>query len=77
MNQKPTYAELEADAGSKNENSDRDIIRTLSKSFQQLADRSQDAIYLFDIESRNWVIKTWHRRGKRNWSIWSEKTPRA
>ena len=33
------------------EGNDRDVIRTLSESFQHLADLSQDAIYLFDIES--------------------------
>ncbi len=60
MSRKPTYEELETRIrelesisikDSKPENSDRDIIRTLSESFQQLADFSQDAIYLFDIES--------------------------
>lgn len=57
MNKKPTYAELEARvreleaAGSENNSSDQDVMRALSESFQQLADRSQDAIYLFDIES--------------------------
>ncbi len=58
MSRKPTYEELEArireleaTPDSKTKNSDRDIIRTLSESFQQLADLSQDAIYLFDIES--------------------------
>ena len=58
MTIKPTYEELETRirelesiTESKPENHDRDVIRTLSKSFQQLADRSQDAIYLFDIES--------------------------
>ncbi len=58
MNGKPTYEELEARvreleraAGNRNQASDPDIIRTLSESFQQLADHSQDAIYLFDIES--------------------------
>ncbi len=58
MNQKPTYQELEARvreleraAEARPETRDQDIIRTLSESFQQLADRSQDAIYLFDIES--------------------------
>jgi len=57
MTRKPTYAELEARiraleaAGPENENRDKDVIRTLSESFQQLADLSQDAIYLFDIES--------------------------
>ncbi|MCF8091600.1 MAG: PAS domain S-box protein [Desulfotignum sp.] len=58
MNKKPTYEalearilELEQAAGSGPENRDQNIIRTLSESFQQLADLSQDAIYLFDIES--------------------------
>lgn len=57
MNKKPTYEELEARvreleaAGSERDSSDQDVIRALSESFQQLADRSQDAIYLFDIES--------------------------
>lgn len=37
------------DTGSEGNN--RDVIRTLSESFQHLADLSQDAIYLFDIES--------------------------
>lgn len=59
MSRKPTYEELEIrirELESVNdfqpENSDRDIIRILSESFQQLADFSQDAIYLFDIESK-------------------------
>jgi PAS domain S-box-containing protein len=58
MSGKPTYQELEArirelehNAESRSKTSDPDIIRTLSESFQQLADHSQDAIYLFDIES--------------------------
>ena len=58
MSKKPTYEELEARvreleraADVKPETRDHDIIRTLSESFQQLADHSQDAIYLFDIES--------------------------
>jgi PAS domain S-box-containing protein len=65
MNRKPTYDELTARVreleasvrelshadGFRTQTSDPDIIRTLSESFQQLADRSQDAIYLFDIES--------------------------
>ncbi|MEX1313005.1 MAG: PAS domain S-box protein [Desulfotignum sp.] len=58
MSDKPTYEELEArirelerTAESRSETSDPDIIRTLSESFQQMADHSQDAIYLFDIES--------------------------
>ncbi|MFO7990212.1 MAG: PAS domain S-box protein [Desulfotignum sp.] len=58
MSDKPTYEELEARireleraAESRSETDDSDIIRTLSESFQQLADHSQDAIYLFDIES--------------------------
>jgi len=57
MNKKPTYAELEARVreleavGPETDNRDQDVMRALSESFQQLADRSQDAIYLFDIES--------------------------
>lgn len=58
MNRKPTYEELaarvrelERAADAKPGTGDQDIIRTLSESFQQLADHSQDAIYLFDIES--------------------------
>ena len=58
MSDKPTYEELEVRireleraADSRPETSDPDIIRTLSESFQQLADHSQDAIYLFDLES--------------------------
>jgi len=58
MRNKPSYEELEArirelerDVDAEPEIHDRDIIRTLSESFQQLADLSQDAIYLFDIES--------------------------
>ena len=58
MSSKPTYEELEARireleraADARNKTGDPDIIRTLSESFQQLADHSQDAIYLFDIES--------------------------
>jgi PAS domain S-box-containing protein len=58
MTRKPTYEELEDRirqlenaVDSKRGISDRDIIRTLSESFQHLADLSQDAIYLFDIES--------------------------
>ncbi|MFU8770340.1 MAG: hypothetical protein ACNA7H_11430 [Desulfotignum sp.] len=60
MNRKPTYEELTARVrelearvrelahadGFRTQTSDPDIIRTLSESFQQLADRSQDAIYL-------------------------------
>ena len=58
MHKKPTYEELEARirelenaAGSATENREPDVIRTLTESFQKLADLSQDAIYLFDIES--------------------------
>ncbi len=58
MTTKPTYAELEARAkalelelaGSKKQGNT--MIRLLSEDFQQLADRSPDAIYQFDIESR-------------------------
>lgn len=58
MATKPTYEELEtrvkalmrelADA----KRQDNSIIRLLSEEFKQLADRSQDAIYRFDIESQ-------------------------
>jgi PAS domain-containing protein len=58
MSRKPTYEELEARirelesaVDSKSEENDPDVVRTLSESFQHLADISQDAIYLFDIES--------------------------
>lgn len=58
MSRKPTYKELEdrireleRTADARPETWDQDIIRTLSESFQQLADRSQDAIYLFDIDA--------------------------
>ena len=58
MSRKPTYEELEARirelesaADSKSVKSDQDIIKTLTESFQHLVDISQDAIYLYDIES--------------------------
>jgi len=57
MARKPTYEELETRVReleavvSEREDGDHDVIRALSESFQQLADLSQDAIYLFDIES--------------------------
>jgi PAS domain S-box-containing protein len=58
MADKPSYAELERriielelELEKRNER-DRGIIQTLSKDFEQLADRSQDGIYQFDIESR-------------------------
>lgn len=58
MATKPTYEELESRvkalehelAASKKW--DNTIVRLLSEEFKQLADRSQDAIYQFDIESR-------------------------
>ena len=58
MSEKLTYEELEAKvkalekelAVSKKQ--DNTLIRLLSEDFRQLADRSQDAIYQFDIESR-------------------------
>ena len=58
MTKKPTYEELENQIEAleaklavyrKQENA---MIRQLSEDFQQLADRSQDAIYQFDIESQ-------------------------
>ncbi len=49
MSRKPTYKELEArirklehTTNSRPENSDQDIIRTLSENFQQLAEEQQD-----------------------------------
>ena len=58
MARKPTYEELEArirelerNASPPSDIHDKDIVKTLSESFQHLADLSQDAIYLFDIES--------------------------
>jgi PAS domain S-box-containing protein len=58
MYKKPTHEEMEARiktlehelADSKKQ--DNTIIRFLSEEFKQLANRSQDAIYQFDIESR-------------------------
>jgi PAS domain S-box-containing protein len=58
MSTQPTYKELEARvkalerelAVSKKQ--DNTIIRMLSEDFKQLADRSQDAIYQYDIESQ-------------------------
>jgi len=58
LSRKPTYEELEArirelekEARTPSDIHDGDIVKTLSESFQHLADLSQDAIYLFDIES--------------------------
>ena len=57
MTGKPTYEELEArikeleSAHLEKDNKEAGIIRVLSESFIQLADRSQDAIYQFDIET--------------------------
>lgn len=58
MTIKPTYAELESTvAVLKRElavlkKPDNTLTRILSEDFKQLADRSPDAIYQFDIESR-------------------------
>ena len=58
MTTKPTYEELEAKVTaselelSASKKQDNAIIRLLSEDFKQLADRSQDAIYQFDIESQ-------------------------
>ena len=58
MSTKPTYEELEAKVRALSQelassrNQDNTIIRLLSEEFKRLADRSQDAIYQFDIESR-------------------------
>ncbi|WP_028324631.1 PAS domain-containing protein [Desulfatirhabdium butyrativorans] len=58
MTDKPSYAELERrivalemELEKRNER-DRGIIQTLTEDFEQLADRSQDGIYQYDIESR-------------------------
>jgi PAS domain S-box-containing protein len=58
LGRKPTYEqleqrirELERHASTPPDIHDRNIVKTLSESFQHLADLSQDAIYLFDIES--------------------------
>lgn len=58
MTRKPTYEELEAQVRALSlelaayRNQDNTIVRLLSEEFKQLADRSQDAIYQFDIESQ-------------------------
>jgi len=58
MATKPTYEELESRVKAlehelaDSQKQDNAIIRLLSEEFKQLADRSQDAIYQFDIESR-------------------------
>ena len=58
MTTTPTYEELEAKARAlelelaESKKQDNTIIRLLSEDFKQLADRSQDAIYQFDIESQ-------------------------
>jgi PAS domain S-box-containing protein len=58
MTKKPTYEELEAKAKALEaklavyRKQDNTVIRQLSEDFQQLVDRSQDAIYQFDIESQ-------------------------
>ena len=58
MSEKPTYEELEAKVKALEKElavckkQDDTIIRMLSEDFKQLADRSQDAVYQFDIESR-------------------------
>ena len=58
MTTKPTYEELESKVTasdfelSVSKKQNNAIIRLLSEDFKQLADRSQDAIYQFDIESQ-------------------------
>ena len=58
MTIKPTYEELKAKAKalelelSVSKKKDYTMIGLPSEDFKQLADRSQDAIYQFDIESR-------------------------
>jgi PAS domain S-box-containing protein len=59
MTKKPAYAELESIVEAlKRElallkDTDNSLIRILSEDFRQLADRSPDAIYQFDVESRS------------------------
>ena len=58
MTEKPTYEELLEKienlekALSRAKEKDRAVIRALSEDFQRFADRSRDAIYRYDIESR-------------------------
>jgi PAS domain S-box-containing protein len=58
MAAKPTYEELEAriksleSALAASRRQDNTVIRQLSEDFKQLADRSQHAVYQYDIESR-------------------------
>ncbi len=58
MTSKPTYKELETMVRALSrelaayKKQDNTIVRLLSEEFKQLADRSQDAIYQFDIESQ-------------------------
>jgi len=62
MTTKPTYEELEAKVTaselelSASKKKDTAIVRLLSEDFKQLADRSQDAIYQFDIESETFAF---------------------
>ena len=62
MNREPTYEELKARVAELEQGlvqspiQANTIIRQLSEDFKQLADRSQDAIYQFDIESRTFTF---------------------
>jgi PAS domain S-box-containing protein len=62
MTTKPTYEELEQRIArleaelARTQSVDKAVIRTLSEDFAQLADRSQDAIYRFDIETRTFTF---------------------
>lgn len=62
MTTKPTYEELEQRIArleaelARTRTMDKAVIQTLSEDFSQLADRSQDAIYRFDIETRTFTF---------------------
>jgi len=62
MTQEPTYEELKTKVEALEQQIAQapiqadTIIRQLSEDFKQLADRSQDAIYQFDIESRTFTF---------------------
>jgi len=61
MASKPTYEELDPKATAlarelSELKDDKTVIRLLSEDFKRLADRSQDAIYQFDIESRTFTF---------------------
>ncbi len=55
--EKPAAAAARAQAGPEiRERPARGIVQTLSEDFQRLADRSQDAIYQFDLESQTFTF---------------------